>query len=118
MPRRYVNELGHQEAVDQVFVAGNKQLPPESQRKPLPPVGALRPHRLDCGADLERQRTLYKSFDDGDYVHVAGTAQLYQGAMQVIATRLTKVDPAEVDETDFLPVPSVEIEKLVARLRE
>ena len=28
MPRRYVNELGHQEAIDEVFVAGNKQLRP------------------------------------------------------------------------------------------
>ena len=31
---------------------------------------------------------VYKSFDNGDYVRVEGTAQLYQGAMQIIATKL------------------------------
>ena len=38
--------------------------------------------------------------------------------MQVIATRISKVDPAEVDEADFLPLPTAEIERLVGRLRE
>jgi len=43
---------------------------------------------------------------------------LFQGAVQMIATRLTKVAPKEVDEDDFTPVPAVEVEKLVDRARE
>jgi 3'-5' exoribonuclease len=62
--------------------------------------------------------TLYQSFNNGDYIHVVGTAQLYQGSMQVIAVKLHKVDPAEVDEADFTPVPAVEVDKLVLRLGE
>ena len=94
MPRRYVNQLEHKETVNEVFVAGDKQ---------------LRPNRTEA---------VYKSFDNGDYLRVEATAQLYQGAMQLIATRLTKVDPGEVSEDDFTLLPVVEVDKLVARLGE
>ena len=62
--------------------------------------------------------TLYKSFDNGDYVHVVGTAQLYQGAMQIIAAKLRKVEPSEVDESEFTPLPPVAVDKLMVRLGE
>ena len=38
--------------------------------------------------------------------------------MQIIATKLHKVDPAEVDEADFAPLPAVAVDKLVLRLGE
>ena len=38
--------------------------------------------------------------------------------MQIIATKLRKVDPAEVDEADFAPLPAVAVDKLVLRLGE
>jgi 3'-5' exoribonuclease len=62
--------------------------------------------------------TVYKSFDNGDYVRVEGTAQLFQGSMQIIATRLHKIDPSEVDEADFAPVPAVAVDQLMLRLCE
>ena len=43
---------------------------------------------------------LYRSFDNGDYVRIEGTTQLFQGASQLIATRIVRVDPREVDEAD------------------
>ena len=38
--------------------------------------------------------------------------------MQIIATKLRKVDPAEVDEADFAPLPAVAVDKLALRLGE
>ena len=61
---------------------------------------------------------VYKSFDNGDYVRVEGATQLFQGAMQLIATRLTKVDPGEISPDDFTPLPAVEVDKLLVRLGE
>jgi 3'-5' exoribonuclease len=61
---------------------------------------------------------LYKSFENGDYVRVSGTAQSYQGAMQIIATKIGNVDASEVDEADFAPVPAVAVDKLLKRLGE
>jgi len=118
MPRRYVNELGHQEAVDQVFVANDKQLRTNRngnlylQVELSDRTGSI-PARL-----WNANEAVYKSFDNGQYVHVEGTAQLYQGAMQIIASRLRKVDPTEFEEADFKPLPAVAVVRLFLRLEE
>ena len=118
MPRRYVNELSHQEPVDQVFVAGDKQLRPNRSGNLYLQV-ELSDRTGRIAARLwNANETVYKSFQNGDYVRVEGTAQLYQGAMQIIAAKLHRVDPAEVDEADFAPLPAVAVDKLVLRLGE
>ena len=118
MSRRYVNQFGHQEAVNQVFLASDKQLRPNRsgnlylQLELSDRTGAI-------GARMwNASEGVYKSFNNGDYVRIEGTTQLFQGALQLIATRLAKVDPAEVNEDDFTPLPGVAVDKLVLRLGE
>lgn len=118
MPRRYVSELSHQELVDQVFVAGDKQLRPNRNGNLYLQVD-LSDRTGSIAARLwNANEAIYKSFDNGDYIRVEGTAQLYQGSMQIIASKFYKVDPAGVDEGDFTPVPAVEVDKLLLRLGE
>ncbi len=118
MPRRYVSELAHQESINQVFVANDKQL--RSNRNgnlylqlDLSDRSGSIPARMWNAAE-----SLYKSFDNGDYVRVEGAAQLYQGAMQIIVSKLHKIDPSEVEESDFVPLPAVEVDKLMLRVGE
>jgi 3'-5' exoribonuclease len=118
MPRRYVSELGHQELIDQVFVAGDKQLRPNRNGNLYLQVDLSDRTGSIAARVWNANDTLYKSFDNGDYVRVEGTAQLYQGAMQIIATKLSSVDAAEIDEADFVPLPAVAVDKLVLRLGE
>jgi 3'-5' exoribonuclease len=118
MARRYINELTHQESIDEVFVANDKQLRPNRAGNLYLQV-ELSDRSGSIAARLwNASDAIYRSFDNGDYVRVAGTAQIFQGAMQIIATKLHKVDPAEVDEIDFTPVPAVAVDKLVLRLGE
>jgi 3'-5' exoribonuclease len=118
MPRRYINELAHQEAIDEVFVASDKQLRTNRNGNLYLQVELSDRTGSMAARVWNTNETLYQSFNNGDYIHVVGTAQLYQGSMQVIAVKLHKVDPAEVDEADFTPVPAVEVDKLVLRLGE
>lgn len=118
MPRRYVSELNHQELVDQVFVAGDKQLRPNRNGNLYLQVELSDRSGAITARLWNANDALYKSFDNGSYVRVEGTAQLYQGTMQIIATRLRKVDPAEIDEADFAPLPAVAVDKLVLRMGE
>jgi len=118
MPRRYVNQFGHQDAVDEVFLASDKQLRPNRSGNLYLQLD-LSDRTGAIGARMwNASEALYKSFNNGDYVRVEGTTQLFQGALQLIATRLAKVDPAEVDEADFTPLPAVEVDKLLLRLGE
>jgi 3'-5' exoribonuclease len=116
MSRRYASELGHQESVDQVFVANDKQLRPNRNGNLYLQVDLSDRSGSIAARVWNANETLYKSFDNGDYVRVEGTAQLYHGAMQIIATKLRKVDAEEIDEADFAPLPAVAIDKLMLRL--
>ena len=118
MSRRYVNQFAHQESIDQVFLAGEKQLRTNRNGNLY-----LQVELADRGGSITARlwnadEETYRSFDSGDYVHVKGAAQLYQGSMQIIATKLRKVDPAEIDPADFAPLPAVAVDRLVLRLGE
>ena len=118
MTRRYVNQFGHQEAIDQVFLASDKQLRPNRNGNLYLQFEPFRPHRLDRRRMWNASEAVYKAFENGDYVRVEGTTQLFQGAIQLIATRLSKIDPSEVNGDDFQPLRAVDVDKLVLRLGE
>ncbi len=60
----------------------------------------------------------YKDFDNGDYVRVDGTTQLFQGNMQLIANSIRRARADEVDEADFMVRGPAEIDRMAARLAE
>lgn len=117
MARRFIAELAHQEQFDEVYLASGKQLRPNRngdlylQVELADRTGSVTARVWNAGD------ALYKSFADGDYVRVSGTAQLYQGAMQVIATRITRTDASEVDQTDFVAEPGVPVDQLLRRMQ-
>jgi 3'-5' exoribonuclease len=118
MSRRYVNQLGHQETIDEVFVASEKQLRANRAGHLYLQV-ELSDRSGTIGARMwNANEAAYKSFNNGDYVRVEGATQLFQGAVQLIATRIAKVDPSEVDENDFTLLGTVEVDKLTARMGE
>ncbi|MFH1268394.1 MAG: HD domain-containing protein [Planctomycetota bacterium] len=118
MQRRYVNQLRAQETVDDVFRAAEKQLRPNRNGDLYLQV-ELSDRTGVIGARMwNATESLYLAFENGDYVRIEGTTQLFQGALQLIATRLTKLEPSEVNEDDFTPVATVEIDKLVVRMGE
>jgi len=118
MSRRYVNQFGHQEAVNEVFVAADKQLRPNRNGNLYLQVD-LSDRSGAIGARMwNATEALYRSFENGDYVRVEGTTQLFQGNLQLILAHITKLDPGEVNEDDFAPLAAVEVDKLMIRLAE
>lgn len=114
--RRFANQLAHQEQVDQIFLASEKQLRPN------------RNGNLYLQVDLsDRSGTVnarmwnaseqdFRAFENGDYVRVEGTTQLFQGTIQLIATSIRRAQEADVNVDDFIQLGSKQIEELVARL--
>src|SRR5687768_9923399 len=118
MSRRYVNEFVHQDSVDQIFMASNKQLRPNRNGNLY-----LQVELSDRGGTISARlwnasEEIYRGFEEGDYVRVEGVAQMYQGAMQVIASHVSRALSSEIDPDDFLPRVNVDIDRLTARLRE
>lgn len=118
MPRRFIAQLGNQDSIEEIFLAGDKQLRPNRNGNLYLQV-ELSDRTGRIGARMwNASEHAYRSFENGDYVRVEGSTQVYQGAVQLIATNITRVLPEEVDETDFMPLATREIDRLAVRLGE
>jgi len=118
MARQFVKQLGDQDAVDEIFVASGKQLRPNRNGNLYLQV-QLSDRSGAINAMLwNANEKLYRSFENGDYVRAEGTSQLYQGAIQMIVTHLTKADASEVREEDFMAINTKHIDLLSVRLGE
>ena len=115
--RRFVAQLKHQESIDQVFLASAKQLRPNCNGNFY-----LQLELSDRSGSVDARlwnasESDYRSFDNGDYVNVAGTTQLFQGKVQVIANRIEKVSADVVEEADFRTLDSRKVEEMAGRLQ-
>jgi 3'-5' exoribonuclease len=116
--RRFVSQLGHNESVEQVFLASEKQLRPNRNGNLYLQVD-LSDRSGSVNARMwNASEGDYKAFDNGDYVLVEGATQLFQGNMQLIANRIRKARPDEVEEADFITLQSADIEAMRKRLEE
>ena len=116
MPRRYVSQLGHQETIDQVFLASEKQLRPNRSGNLYLQL-ELSDRSGSIGARLwNASEQDFRAFENGDYVRVEGCTQLFQGSIQLIATNIAKAANADVNADDFLILGSKEIDDLMGRL--
>lgn len=118
MPRRFINQFGSQEHINQVFLAAQKQLRPNRNGNLYLQVDLSDRSGSIGGRMWNAGDADYRGFDDGDFVRVEGTTQLFQGAMQLIVTGIHKARPEEVDEADFMPLTPADIEKLQAKLSQ
>ena len=116
MTRRFIEQLGEHESVDEVFLVADKQLRTNrngnlylqlrlSDRTGSVPAMLWNVNDQMCA-----------SFDHGDYVRVQATTQFYNGALQMIAQRVERVDGSAVDESDFLTLATADMDRLAARL--
>ena len=118
MTRRFVKELGDGSSIDEVFLASEKQLRPNRQGNLYLQV-RLSDRTGSMTAMLwNAEQRDFDRFENGDFVRIKGTAQLYNGGMQIIAKYVEQVDSATVDETDFITLATRELDELVADVSE
>ncbi|MEM9412219.1 MAG: OB-fold nucleic acid binding domain-containing protein [Planctomycetota bacterium] len=118
MTKKFVNELTDGESINDVFLASEKQLRPNRngdlylQVRLSDKTGSLTAMMWNASQNQ------YDSFSNGDYVRVKGTAQLYNGGMQVIAKGVDKENSERIDEAEFATLSQVDVDKLIQRVGE
>ena len=91
MSRRFVNEYSDGETVDEVFLASEKQLRTNRngnlylQLRLSDKTGSMTAMLWNANQKHADE------FDNGDFVHVQGAAQLYNGNMQILAKQIQKI---------------------------
>jgi 3'-5' exoribonuclease len=118
MTRRYVNQLVNGDSVDEAFLVADKQLRANRQGNLYLHL-ELRDKTGTVGARLwNATENLARTFEPGDFLHVRGKTQVFQGSLQVILSHLEVVDPTQIEPEEFLPQSAQSVPKLMARLRE
>ncbi len=118
MSKTFVNQLADGQGVDEVFLASEKQLRPNRagnlylQVRLSDKTGSLTAMMWNANQDN------FESFNNGDYVRVHGTSQLYNGGMQIIAKQIRATDSKQVDESDFITLSQANVEALTTKLAE
>lgn len=117
MARRTVDQLRDGDDLDEVFLAADKQL--RVNRKGNPFVQVMLRDRTGgiAGRMWNAGDGVFKSFDNGDFVHAEGKVQLFEGALQAILTHVERVEPEKVELGEFLPHTDQDVPKLLGRLR-
>jgi 3'-5' exoribonuclease len=117
MSRRFVEQLGDGEAIEEVFLVVDKQLRANRngnlylQLELRDRTGSMSARLWNAGEHV------FRSFDVGDFLLVKGKVQLFQGALQMILSHLDRVETEKLDLTDFLPHTDQDVGKLLERLR-
>jgi 3'-5' exoribonuclease len=118
MPRRFINQLGEREAVDEIFLASEKQLRPNRngnlylQLRLSDRTGTVNAMMWNANEGI------YQAFENGDFVHVQGTAQVYNGNLQIIVNQIDAAEPRNINADDFVHLSDAHLANLLARLRE
>jgi 3'-5' exoribonuclease len=117
MTRRFVDQLRDGDQIDEVFLASDKQL--RVNRKGAQYVQLmLRDRSGGISARLwNAGDNVFRSFDDGDFVHVDGKVQLFEGSLQVILSHVERTEAEKVELADFMPHTEHDVGKLTDRLR-
>ena len=118
MPRRFVNEITDGETIEETFVLADKQLRANRNGDTYlladlrDKTGSL--HGLLWNITEESVAHI----NAGDYVKIRGKAQLCNGNLQVILTRVEAVNETSIDLQDFQQGSSQDIDTMFARLRD
>jgi 3'-5' exoribonuclease len=116
MSRRFIQELTEHESVDEVFLLSDKQMRTNRQG------GLYLQLRLtDRTGSLvamlwNATERVANAFEAGDYVRAQGTTQVYNGTIQMIATRVERAALDDIDEADFVQVNDEQIQRCAIRL--
>src|SRR5580704_14279016 len=118
MTRRFISNLSDGETIEEVFLLAEKQL--RANRNAA--LYLLIELRDKTGAINARMWNVTEEsvahVNPGDYVHVKGKVQLYQGALQMIVSHVQPVPVERLDPTDFVRQSQRDLGQLTNRLRE
>ena len=116
--RRFISQLGEREDIDEVFIASEKQLRPNRngnlylQLRLSDRTGSINAMMWNAS------NSVYHAFDNGDFVHVQGTSQVYNGNMQIIVNQIDEAEPGNINEDDFIYLSAKEQEALLNELKD
>ncbi len=118
MSRKFVTELVDGENVEEIFLLSEKQLR-ANRNASLYLLATLRDKTGTInGLMWNVSDESMSQMNAGDFVKAKGKVQLYQGGLQMILTSIKPVSSDDLDPSDFHPQSALNVDQLLARVKE
>ncbi len=117
MARQMMKSLTDGATVDEVFVALDKQLRANRNGNSYLQMELRDRSGSIAARQWNANESAFRAFEEGDFLHVKGKVQLFQGTLQMIVNSFEKVSPNDVDLSEFLPHTEQDISKLIEKVR-
>ena len=116
MKKTFVNTIKSGQAVDDIFVARDKQLAYKKDGEPYLTLSLVDRSGGMKAVAWDNVQAMSKAFAAGDYVRVKGNAVEYRDTLQLVVRHLERLDPGDVDARDFLPATERDVDQMLDRL--
>jgi 3'-5' exoribonuclease len=118
MSRRFINQLGEREEVDEIYLASEKQLRPNRNGQLYLQLRLSDRTGTVNAMMWNANESVYQAFENGDFVHVQGTSQVYNGNLQIIVSQIDTAELRQVNAADFVHLTESQRSELLRRLLE
>ncbi|MDB4694971.1 HD domain-containing protein [Rubripirellula sp.] len=118
MNRTNILDLSDGQHLEQPFQAADKQLRVNRQGGKYILLRLSDRTGVIAGMLWNADEHIFESFERGDYVLCRGRTQVHNGNLQVIVTNIERLDPTDVDISEFERFDAEKSEELQARLAE
>lgn len=116
--RRFINLLADGDNVEEIYLLADKQLR-ANRNAALYLLVELRDRTGTISARMWNvTEESAAKVNAGDFVHIRGKVQLYQGALQMIVSHIQTVPAERLDPADFVRQSDRDVGQLTTRLRE
>ncbi|QDT08873.1 3'-5' exoribonuclease YhaM family protein [Planctomycetes bacterium K23_9] len=118
MNRTPIVDLNDGQSFEQAFQAADKQLRVNRQGGKYILMKLSDQSGTIAGMMWNADEKMFESFDRSDYVFCKGRTQIHNGNLQVIVTSIERMDPSEIELSEFERFDAAAADQLETRLRE
>ena len=116
MKQTFVKTIKAGQAVDDIFVARDKQVSYKKDGDPYLTLGLMDRSGSMKAVVWDNVQAISKAFVAGDYVRVKGNAVEYRDTLQLVVRHLEGLDPDGVDARNFLPATDRDVDQMLDQL--
>lgn len=118
MTRRYINQLGERDQVNEIYLIADKQLRANRQGNLYLQLRLSDKTGQLTGMLWNATENVANLVESGQYARIVGTVQLYNNQLQMIVTKVERIAADQVDEAEFQTLQSADVDRLARRLAE
>jgi len=117
MKSQYISDLRDGSEVSSSFWVKFMAVPLAKSGKPYINIELMDKTGTITGRIWDNIESNKRLFSQGDYVHIEGSALLYQGSMQIKVASITRLENSEVIPGDYFPVSAKSPVEMTAQLK-